>query len=79
MQRRRRNRSPTGSPTGGPWRPLPVRTPPVAPPHTEPALRDNALFERQGLQAQVTVAAIFVAISGGIFFAALRRTFEIMP
>lgn len=79
MQRRKRSQSLTARPTGAPWRRPSLRSPPLAPPHAEPALKDDALFERQGLQAQVTVAAAFVAVSGGVFFAALRKAFEIMP
>lgn len=41
--------------------------------------QDDGIVERQGLQAQVTIAAVFVAISGGIFYVALRHIFAFMP
>lgn len=83
MQRRRRShpsRLPGRTVTGSFW-----RRPTLGSPHPEQMHGDRilapqkAIVEHQALQAQVTVAAVYVAISVGIFFAALRRVFEIMP
>lgn len=81
MQSRKRSPSPksTAGLTGSFRRRPLLRSPPIPRAPGEPALKDDAIFERHGLQSQVTVAAVFVAVSAGMFFAALRRTFEIMP
>lgn len=79
MQSRRRSRPsrlPGRTVTGSFW-----RRPSLGSPHLEQTPGDRvlapekAIVEHQALQAQVTVAAVFVAISAGIFYFALRAYF----
>lgn len=83
MQRRRRSpplRLPGRTVNGSFWRRPSLGSPQPEQTHREYTLaQDDGIVEYQAIQAQVTVAAVFVAISAGMFFAALRRAFEIMP